>query len=169
MEGSMIHLNLHPRRRWSRVFFKPLKKVCFQTEILGNLFKYILFVLFFCLLFPCRKDQFAASYFPTSFNNCTDPILGDPGAVSRVGRKGPTKAVSSTSAPFLPTRLTAPGSPRMYWFRSTSGRSGTTHWFVAVDLLIFYITGNCLVPRGLSSPSLDTPPLPQGPIVPNVD
>ena len=32
-------------------FFKPLKKVCFQTEILGNLFKYIFFVLFFCLLF----------------------------------------------------------------------------------------------------------------------
>ena len=31
-------------------FFQPLKKVCFQTEILGNLFKYIFFVLFFCLL-----------------------------------------------------------------------------------------------------------------------
>ena len=26
-----------------------------------------------------------------------------------------------------------------YCSRSTSGRSGTTHWFVAVDLLIFYI------------------------------
>ena len=30
--------------------FWPLKNVCFQTEILGNLFKYIFFVLFFCLL-----------------------------------------------------------------------------------------------------------------------
>ena len=27
-----------------------MKKVCFQTEILRNLFKYIFFVLFFCLL-----------------------------------------------------------------------------------------------------------------------
>ena len=35
-------------------------------------------------------------------------ILGDPGAVSRVGRKGETKVV-----PFLPTLLTAPVSPRM--------------------------------------------------------
>ena len=35
-------------------------------------------------------------------------ILGDTGAVSRVGRKGTTFV-----SPFLPTRLTAPGSPRM--------------------------------------------------------
>ena len=28
---------------------------------------------------------------------------------------------------------------RLYWSRSTTGRSGTTQWFVAVDLLIFYI------------------------------
>ena len=27
----------------------------------------------------------------------------------------------------------------LYWSRSTTGRSGTTHWFVAVDLLTFYI------------------------------
>ena len=27
-----------------------MKKVCFQAEILGNLFKYIFFVLFFCVL-----------------------------------------------------------------------------------------------------------------------
>ena len=35
-------------------------------------------------------------------------ILGDPGVVSRVGRKGGTFI-----AHFLPTRLTDPGSPRM--------------------------------------------------------
>ena len=28
---------------------------------------------------------------------------------------------------------------QLYWSRSTTGRSGTTHWFVAVDFLIFYI------------------------------
>ena len=28
---------------------------------------------------------------------------------------------------------------QLYWSRSTTGRSGTTHWFVAVDLVIFYI------------------------------
>ena len=48
-------------------FFQPLKKVCFQTEILGNLFKHIFFC--FLLLFtsssPCRKDQFAVSFFFT--------------------------------------------------------------------------------------------------------
>ena len=27
----------------------------------------------------------------------------------------------------------------LYWSRSTIERSGTTHWFVAVDLLVFYI------------------------------
>ena len=27
-----------------------------------------------------------------------------------------------------------------YWSRSTTGRSGTTHWFVAVDFLTFYIS-----------------------------
>ena len=37
-------------------------------------------------------------------------ILGDPGAVSRVERKGTT---TRDDAPFLSTRLTAPGSPRM--------------------------------------------------------
>ena len=110
---------------------------------------------------------------PSPFCAChagyTDPILGDPGAVSRVGRKGPTKAVSSTGPPFLPTRLDCPWVSEDVLIQVYKWGSGTTHWFVAVDLLIFYITGNCLVPRGLSSPSLDTPPLPQGPIVPNVD
>ena len=47
---------------------KKKKKVCLQTEILGNLFKYILFC--FLLLFTssssCREDQFAALYFSTS-------------------------------------------------------------------------------------------------------
>ena len=28
---------------------------------------------------------------------------------------------------------------QLYWSRSTTGTSSTTHWFVAVDLLIFYI------------------------------
>ena len=45
-----------------------LKKVCLQTEILGNLFKYIFFcfILLFTSSSPCRKDQFAVSYFSTS-------------------------------------------------------------------------------------------------------
>ena len=38
-----------------------------QLPELGNLFKYIFFVLFlFTSLSPCRKDQFAASCFSTS-------------------------------------------------------------------------------------------------------
>ena len=40
-------------------------------------------------------------------------ILGDPGAVSRVGRKGAPVLETAFVAPFLPTRLTTPGSPRM--------------------------------------------------------
>ena len=40
-------------------------------------------------------------------------ILGDPGAVSRAGLKGATKGRKTFVAPFLPARLTAPGSPRM--------------------------------------------------------
>ena len=40
-------------------------------------------------------------------------ILGDPGAVSRVGTKGAPVLETAFVAPFLPTRLTAPGSPRM--------------------------------------------------------
>ena len=49
-------------------FFQPLKKVCLQTEILGNLFKYILFcfILLFTSSSPCREDQFAVLYFSTS-------------------------------------------------------------------------------------------------------
>ena len=52
-------------------FFWPLKKFRFQSEILGNLFKYILIFLFHYILSftsssPCRKDQFAVSYFSTS-------------------------------------------------------------------------------------------------------
>ena len=39
-------------------------------------------------------------------------ILGDPWAVSRVGRKGGTYLKTFVPS-FLPTRLTAPGSPRM--------------------------------------------------------
>ena len=30
----------------------------------------------------------------------------------------------------------------LYWSRSTTGRSGTTRWFVAVDLLIYYFYFN---------------------------
>ena len=42
-------------------------------------------------------------------------ILGDPGEVIRVGRKGGTKVfkLKTFVPPFLPTRLSAPGSPRM--------------------------------------------------------
>ena len=42
-------------------------------------------------------------------------ILGDPGAVSRAGRKGATKTpcLKTFVALFLPARLIAPGSPRM--------------------------------------------------------
>ena len=49
-------------------FFQPLKKVCFQTEILGNFFKYVFgcFILLFPSSSPCRKDQFAVPYFSTS-------------------------------------------------------------------------------------------------------
>ena len=50
-------------------FFLPLKKVCLQTEILGNLFKYIYFcfILLFTSSSPCHNDQFAFSYFSTSW------------------------------------------------------------------------------------------------------
>ena len=45
------------------------------------------------------------------------PILGDPGGVSRAGLKGTTKVfnqcLKTFVAPFLPARLTAPGPPRM--------------------------------------------------------
>ena len=36
----------------------------FQTEVFGNLFKYIFiyFILLFTSSLPCRKDQFAVSY-----------------------------------------------------------------------------------------------------------
>ena len=51
-------------------FFSPIKKVCFQTEILGNLFKYIYFsiILLSTSSSPCRKDQFAVSNFSTKIN-----------------------------------------------------------------------------------------------------
>ena len=47
------------------LFFQPLKKVCLQTEILCNLFKYILFcfIVLFTSSSPCRKDQFDVLYF----------------------------------------------------------------------------------------------------------
>ena len=39
----------------------------FQTEILGNLFRYVFcFIILFTSSSPCRKDQFAVSYFSTS-------------------------------------------------------------------------------------------------------
>ena len=44
-------------------------------------------------------------------------ILGDPGAVSRVGRKRGTY-MKTLVPPFLPTRLTVPGTPRMAVERS---------------------------------------------------
>ena len=49
-------------------FFQPLKKVCLQTEILGNLFKYIFccFILLFTSSSPCCKDQLAVLYISTS-------------------------------------------------------------------------------------------------------
>ena len=60
----------YPSFRWAgasclsklKFFFKPLKKICFQTEILGN------FVLFFCLLL----HRLAVLWFCTSYY-CTDP------------------------------------------------------------------------------------------------
>ena len=59
-------------------FFQPLK-VCFQTEILGILFKYI-YIFCFILLFtsssPYRKDQSAFSYFSTRLFH---PALHEPG------------------------------------------------------------------------------------------
>ena len=58
------------------VFFFPLALekglFCFQTEILVNFLNIYIFK-FFCLLL--HRHQFAASYFSTSFNNCTDPGL----------------------------------------------------------------------------------------------
>ena len=53
----------------------------FKPKCWANLFNYILFVLFFWFTSssPCRKDQFAVSYFSTS-SYCTDLglQLGDP-------------------------------------------------------------------------------------------
>ena len=42
-------------------FFWSLKKVCYQTEILGGLFT---------SSSPCRKDQFAVSYFSICKHGC---------------------------------------------------------------------------------------------------
>ena len=47
-------------------FFQLLQKVCFQTEILGNLFKYIFCFILFTSSSPRRKDQFAVPYFSSS-------------------------------------------------------------------------------------------------------
>ena len=49
--------------------------------------------------------------FPNANSTGDLTIIGDPGAVSRVGRKGGTKVFKYV--PFFATRLTAPGSPRM--------------------------------------------------------
>ena len=50
-----------------------------------------------------------------------------------------------------------------HWSRSTAGRSGTTHWFVAVDLLIFYIFWSRFIgrlePSGQTSPFVRRIPL----------
>ena len=66
-------------------FFYPLKKVCFQTEILSNLFKYIYFhmVLFFCLLLHRLAVRIWVCRFIFFYMfNCTDHDpglqLGDP-------------------------------------------------------------------------------------------
>ena len=58
-----------------------------------------------------RKTETKSSVCITVSNS---PILWDPGAVSRAGRKDATKVFMHTFvAPFNPARLTAPGSPRM--------------------------------------------------------
>ena len=58
-----------------------------------------------------RKTETKSRVYITVSNS---PILGDPGAVGRAGRKGATKVFKHTFvAPFNPARLTAPGSPRM--------------------------------------------------------
>ena len=74
-------------------------------------------------------------------------ILGDPGAVSQVRRKGATKVfkygpyLKTFVLPFLPTRLTAPGSQRMRacWcsmlFRKVWNRSN----FLANNSHIFFV------------------------------
>ena len=56
------------------------------------------------------------------------PILVDPGAVSRVGRKGGTRYLRTFVPPFLSTRLTASGSPRMQISRNDRTNHG--YWYV---------------------------------------
>ena len=65
----------------NNVGVQPLKKVCFLTEILGNLFKYIcFFVLFFCLLLHRLAVRISLRFIFFYKFNCTDPglQLGDP-------------------------------------------------------------------------------------------
>ena len=52
----------------SSFFFQPLKKVCFQTEILGKFVEIYIFCFILLSLLhrlAVRKDQFAVSYFHT--------------------------------------------------------------------------------------------------------
>ena len=62
-------------------FLWPLKKVCFQTEMLGKFVSICIF--YFILLFTssssCGKDQFVVSYFYTSCYFTDQGLhLGDP-------------------------------------------------------------------------------------------
>ena len=59
-------------------------------------------------------------------------ILGDPGAVSQVGRKCTTKVFKTFVQPFLPTRLTAAGCPRMRYKLSEN-----LAIFIPIFLIIF--------------------------------
>ena len=114
-------LNLFP------FFFQPLKKVCFQTEILGNLFKYICFcfILLFTSSSPCRKDQFAISYFSTSLI----VLIRDQPLFSF---RFENYISGSRQRECMRTAKIGPD------LRLTTGRYGTTHQFVAVDLPTFY-------------------------------
>ena len=75
-------------------------------------------LVYFSPYFPSpstyKKENLTPQAFVLLF---LQPILGDPGGVSRAGLKGATKVfhlcLKTFVAPFLPARLTVPGSPRM--------------------------------------------------------
>ena len=155
---------------------------CFQTEILGNLFKkiYICFILFFSSSLPCRKDQVGRFIFFYRFN-CTDPglQLGDPAPL--IGllmimkwiiyelRKWNEKVkMNKWSSQWTQRQwLHSSVGRASHWYREVTGSNHVevldvfraslrncincvhcddhvlififSHWFVAVDLLTFYI------------------------------
>ena len=155
---------------------------CFQTGILGNLFKniYICFILFFSSSLPCRKDQVGRFIFFYRFN-CTDPglQLGDPAPligllmimkwiIYELRKRNEKVKMNKWSSQWTQRQwLHSSVGRASHWYREVTGSNHVevldvfraslrncincvhcddhvlififNHWFVAVDLLTFYI------------------------------